>query len=94
MVKQRKRQQESLSNLSELIQEDLSGISAIKIYGQENAEQKAFSKRNDKYRDSAINLARTARLEQNPGRQQPQRRLPRSKLPRELEEPLVSNDEE
>ncbi len=60
MVKQRKKQQEALSLLSELIQEDLSGISAIKIYGQEKAEQKAFRKLNIKYRDSAINLARTA----------------------------------
>ncbi len=60
MVKQRKRQQEALSKLSELIQEDLSGISAIKIYGQEQAEQKAFNKLNIRYRDAAINLARTA----------------------------------
>tara|TARA_B100000965_G_scaffold288211_1_gene246049 strand:+ start:2697 stop:4448 length:1752 start_codon:yes stop_codon:yes gene_type:complete len=60
MVKQRKRQQEALSELSELIQEDLSGISAIKIYGQEQAEQKAFNKLNKKYRDAAINLAKTA----------------------------------
>ena len=42
MVKQRKRQQQALSELSELIQEDLSGISAIKIYGQERAEQEAL----------------------------------------------------
>ncbi len=60
MVKQRKKQQQALSALSELIQEDLSGISAIKIYGQEEAEQSAFKKLNTKYRDSAINLARTA----------------------------------
>ncbi len=60
MVKQRKRQQKALSELSELIQEDLSGISAIKIYGQEKSEQKAFNKLNIRYRDSAINLARTA----------------------------------
>ncbi len=60
MVKQRKQQQEALSKLSELIQEDLSGISAIKIYGQEQAEQKAFKKLNIRYRDAAINLARTA----------------------------------
>jgi len=60
MVKQRKKQQEALSELSELIQEDLSGISAIKIYGQEQAEQKAFNKLNIRYRDAAINLARTA----------------------------------
>ena len=60
MVKQRKRQQESLANLSELIQEDLSGISAIKIYGQEKAERTAFNLLNNVYRDSAIGLARTA----------------------------------
>ncbi len=60
MVKQRKRQQQALSELSELIQEDLSGISAIKIYGQEDAEQKAFQNLNNRYRDAAISLARTA----------------------------------
>ena len=60
MVRQRKRQQQALSELSELIQEDLSGISAIKIYGQERAEQEAFKKLNIRYRDAAINLARTA----------------------------------
>ncbi len=60
MVKQRKRQQQALSELSELIQEDLSGISAIKIYGQERTEQEAFKKLNIRYRDAAINLARTA----------------------------------
>ncbi|KGG12646.1 MULTISPECIES: ABC transporter ATP-binding protein [Prochlorococcus] len=60
MVRQRRRQQEALSRLSELIQEDLSGISAIKIYGQEASEKQAFSKLNNNYRNSAINLARTA----------------------------------
>ena len=60
MVSQRKIQQESLSKLSDLIQEDLSGISAIKIYGQENAEKKEFNNYNKIYRDSAIKLARTA----------------------------------
>ena len=60
MVVQRKKQQEALSELSELIQEDLSGISAIKIYGQEQAEQQAFKRLNARYRDAAINLARTA----------------------------------
>ena len=60
MVQQRKKQQQALSSLSELIQEDLSGISAIKIYGQENSEKKAFAKLNNNYRDSAIKLARTA----------------------------------
>ena len=60
MVNQRKAQQESLSKLSDLIQEDLSGISAIKIYGQENAEKQEFNIYNNAYRNSAINLARTA----------------------------------
>ena len=60
MVNQRKIQQESLSKLSDLIQEDLSGISAIKIYGQENAEKKEFNNFNKVYRNSAIKLARTA----------------------------------
>ena len=60
MVNQRKLQQEALSKLSDLIQEDLSGISAIKIYAQENSEKKQFSKFNKTYRDSAIRLARTA----------------------------------
>ena len=60
MVSQRKTQQESLSKLSDLIQEDLSGISAIKIYAQENAEKNEFNIYNKIYRNSAIKLARTA----------------------------------
>ena len=60
MVKQRKAQQESLSKLSDLIQEDLSGISAIKIYAQENVEKEEFSRFNESYQNSAIKLARTA----------------------------------
>jgi ATP-binding cassette subfamily B protein len=60
MVSQRKIQQESLSKLSDLIQEDLSGISAIKIYAQEEAEKKQFNNYNKIYRNSAIKLARTA----------------------------------
>ena len=59
MMRQQRRQQEQLAGLSELIQEDLSGIGAIKIYGQEAKEQKAFEERNQNYRDAAIRLART-----------------------------------
>ncbi|MEB3240931.1 MAG: ABC transporter ATP-binding protein, partial [Synechococcus sp.] len=44
---------------SDLIQEDLSGISAIKIYRQEPTEQEAFSKLSNSYRDAALALART-----------------------------------
>ena len=59
MMRQQRRQQEQLAGLSELIQEDLSGIAAIKIYGQEAQEQEAFEERNRNYRDAAIRLART-----------------------------------
>ncbi|MBM5801449.1 MAG: ABC transporter ATP-binding protein [Cyanobacteria bacterium K_DeepCast_35m_m2_023] len=59
MMRQQRRQQEALASLSDLVQEDLSGISAIKIYGQEATEQAAFAGRNRIYRDAALNLART-----------------------------------
>jgi ATP-binding cassette, subfamily B, multidrug efflux pump len=59
MMRQQRRQQEYLASLSDLIQEDLSGISAIKIYGQEAHEQAAFGERNGRYRDSALALSRT-----------------------------------
>lgn len=59
MMRQQRRQQEALASLSDLIQEDLSGIGAIKIYGQESTEQTAFAGRNRIYRDAALGLART-----------------------------------
>ena len=59
MMRQQRRQQEALAQLSDLIQEDLSGINAIKIYGQEATEQQAFAERNRRYRDDALQLART-----------------------------------
>jgi ATP-binding cassette subfamily B protein len=59
MMRQQRRQQEALGALSDLIQEDLSGIAAIKIYGQEATEQAAFADRNRTYRDSALSLARS-----------------------------------
>jgi ATP-binding cassette subfamily B protein len=59
MMGQQRRQQEALGQLSDLIQEDLSGIGAIKIYGQEATEQAAFAGRNRVYRDAALALART-----------------------------------
>ena len=59
MMRQQRRQQEALGELSDLIQEDLSGISAIKIYGQELTEREAFERRNKRYRDDALQLART-----------------------------------
>ena len=59
MMRQQRRLQESLASLSDLIQEDISGIGAIKIYGQEATEQKAFAVRNRAYRDAALGLARS-----------------------------------
>ncbi|MEM6254450.1 MAG: ABC transporter ATP-binding protein [Cyanobacteria bacterium P01_D01_bin.156] len=51
--------QQSLSDLSTLIQEDMSGIGLIKIYAQEINEQQAFSKRNQAVLDANLALART-----------------------------------
>jgi ATP-binding cassette subfamily B protein len=58
MMRQQRRQQEALAELSDLIQEDLSGIGSIKIYGQEGTELAAFAERNRRYRDAALALAR------------------------------------
>ncbi len=51
--------QESLSNLSELIQEDLSGIALIKIYAQEENERRAFDEMNETLFDVSLGLAQT-----------------------------------
>lgn len=59
MMSQQREQQQNLAELSDLIQEDLSGISAIKIYGQEPTEVGAFASLSRRYRDAAIALART-----------------------------------
>ena len=59
MMRHQRRQQEALAQLSDLIQEDLSGINAIKIYGQEQTERAAFALCNKRYRDDALQLART-----------------------------------
>ncbi|MFM8661026.1 MAG: ABC transporter ATP-binding protein, partial [Cyanobium sp.] len=59
MMQQQRLQQEALARLSDLIQEDLSGVSAIKIYGPEAMEQQAFAGRNRAYRDSALERGRT-----------------------------------
>ena len=59
MMRQQRRQQEALADLSDLIQEDLSGIGAIKIYGQERTELEAFEVRNRSFRDAALALGRT-----------------------------------
>lgn len=51
--------QEKLSNLSELIQEDMSGISLIKIYAQEENEKRAFTELNNQLLKANLNLAKT-----------------------------------
>jgi ATP-binding cassette, subfamily B, multidrug efflux pump len=49
--------QESISGLSELIQEDMSGIALIKIYAQEENERKAFRQKNQELFNSNLKLA-------------------------------------
>jgi ATP-binding cassette subfamily B protein len=51
--------QEKLSNLSELIQEDMSGISLIKIYAQEENEKRAFTGLNNQLLEANLRLAKT-----------------------------------
>jgi ATP-binding cassette subfamily B protein len=51
--------QEELSNLSELIQEDMSGISLIKIYAQEVNERRAFRRLNGQLLEANLDLAKT-----------------------------------
>lgn len=54
--------QEELSGLSELIQEDMSGISLIKIYAQEENERRAFAQNNNRLLNANLKLARTRTL--------------------------------
>jgi ATP-binding cassette, subfamily B, multidrug efflux pump len=49
--------QESIGDLSELIQEDMSGIALIKIYAQEENERRAFRKKNQELFDANLKLA-------------------------------------
>lgn len=59
---EQKNVQEELSELSQLIQEDMSGIALIKIYGQEANERQAFDFRNKKLLRANLGLARTRNL--------------------------------
>ena len=54
--------QESLSDLSELIQEDISGISLIKIYAQEEQERTEFRHKNQKLLKANLKLAQIRNL--------------------------------
>ncbi len=49
--------QEKLSDLSELIQEDMSGITLIKIYAQEENERRAFAEKNKAVFTANLKLA-------------------------------------
>jgi ATP-binding cassette, subfamily B, multidrug efflux pump len=51
--------QEELSAMSDLIQEDMSGISVIKIYAQEENERRAFGKSNAQLLSANLELAKT-----------------------------------
>ena len=54
--------QTKLSDLSELIQEDMSGMSLIRIYAQENQERQAFKQKNQKLLEANLKLARIRNL--------------------------------
>jgi len=51
--------QQELSGISELIQEDMSGIALIKIYAQEENERRAFRQLNQHLLDANLTLAKT-----------------------------------
>ncbi len=54
--------QEKLSDLSELIQEDMSGMALIRIYAQENQEREAFRQKNQQLLTANLKLALTRNL--------------------------------
>jgi ATP-binding cassette subfamily B multidrug efflux pump len=54
--------QERLSDISELIQEDMSGMSLIKIYAQEDNEKRAFEVKNKNLLAANLKLALTRNL--------------------------------
>lgn len=51
--------QEELSQISELIQEDMSGMALIKIYAQEENERRAFRQNNQQLLEANLQLAKT-----------------------------------
>ena len=60
MLRDRQQQvQEKLSDLSELIQEDMSGMALIRIYAQEMQEKMAFRAKNKQLLAANLKLART-----------------------------------
>ncbi len=51
--------QEEISSLSDLIQEDMGGISLVKIYAQEDNERRAFAERNEALLKANLALSKT-----------------------------------
>ncbi|MCP6761066.1 MAG: ABC transporter ATP-binding protein/permease [Fischerella sp. CENA71] len=51
--------QNQLSDISDLIQEDISGIALIKIYAQEENERRAFAQRNQQLLEANLKLAKS-----------------------------------
>ena len=51
--------QEKLSSLSDLIQEDISGIGALKIYAQEENERRAFADKSQRLLEANLDLAKS-----------------------------------
>jgi len=56
--KQQATVQEELSDISELIQEDISGMALIKIYAQEENERRAFANKNQQLLTANLELAK------------------------------------
>jgi ATP-binding cassette, subfamily B, multidrug efflux pump len=54
--------QEQLSDISELIQEDISGIALIKIYAQEENERRAFAQKNQQLLAANMQLAKSRNI--------------------------------
>ncbi|MFS8816162.1 ABC transporter ATP-binding protein/permease, partial [Synechococcus sp. R60.4] len=54
--------QQELADLSDLIQEDLNGIALIKVYAQEEHEQREFRRRNERLLQANLRLALTRNL--------------------------------
>jgi ATP-binding cassette subfamily B multidrug efflux pump len=54
--------QEELSDISELIQEDISGIALIKIYAQEENERRAFAQKNQQLLAANLQLAKSRNI--------------------------------
>jgi ATP-binding cassette, subfamily B, multidrug efflux pump len=54
--------QEELSDISELIQEDVSGMALIKIYAQEENERRAFSQKNQQLFAANLQLAKSRNI--------------------------------